>query len=101
MVDNIPSCGSEVRSRRVRSLLLFCAVALFSLLGALMPGANAVRAFAAENGAWTWKLVSGMSLADMKAEINEAAANGMTALYIPIDDYHSIDVMPAGTAKTI
>lgn len=55
---------------------------------------------AKEFGVWEWTPLSQMSAATMQQVVNEAAANGFTAIYTTIDEYLTIDAMPNGTTKT-
>ena len=53
-----------------------------------------------ELGLWDWDTPSTVSAAAMQNAVNSAAANGVTAIYLSIDDYLTIDALPAGAAKT-
>ena len=56
---------------------------------------------AAEFGVWEWTSLTQMSgTAQMQQIVNEAAANGFNVIYLTIDDYLTIDALPAGAAKT-
>lgn len=52
-----------------------------------------------EYGVWVWNSPLQMSLADGKATIDAAAANGFNAMYVTIDDTLTIASMAAGPAK--
>lgn len=54
---------------------------------------------AKENGIWVWNFPSQMNTATGDAQMKALASYGFNAVYITIDDYLEIAVMPEGTAK--
>jgi hypothetical protein len=53
-----------------------------------------------EYGTWIWTSPINMSQDDMRSAVDEAAKNGMNAVYVTIDDYLEIQSLPESAAKT-
>jgi hypothetical protein len=53
-----------------------------------------------ESGIWEWNTPTMMSVADMQTAVNEVSANSFNAIYLTIDDYLTIDALPAGSVKS-
>jgi hypothetical protein len=69
-----------------------------SLLGRIFKP-NPARTGKEEHGIWVWVSPIQMSSDYMKFLVNDAKANNITALYVTIDDYLSVDALPEGTEK--